>query len=348
MPAGAISKKKKILFSLILAGFLTIFFDCGARLVLKFQYGSGFFRPESGIYHYYQQLRVVKQRQIHRDDGRLDVLLLGGSVLDQVAEELFLRLQDRKPGRVRVHNLAVPAHTSLDSYYKYRRLSDKEFDLVVFYHAINETRANNIQASDFKDDYSHYSWYEIVNLFERYRSPQLSAIPLALSLALVNVKQRLGFGRYLAVEEPSESEAQYGKNVKTREAFGRNLEAILELADTSGTPILLMTFAYHVPKDYTFQRFVDGKLDYDPLDYATDLPIELWGIPENVVAGLRAHNEVIREVAASYNKVILVDQERLLREGPLFIDICHLSVEGRTRFLDNIMTAVGPLFARTP
>ena len=126
------------------------------------------------------------------------------------------------------------------------------------------------------------------------------------------------------------------------------LEAILELADTSGTPILLMTFAYHVPKDYTFQRFVDGKLDYDPLDYATDLPIELWGIPENVVAGLRAHNEVIREVAASYNKVILVDQERLLREGPLFIDICHLSVEGRTRFLDNIMTAVGPLFARTP
>ena len=348
MPAGAISKRKKILFSLILAGSLTILLDCGARLVLKFQYGSGFFRPESGIYHYYPRLHEVKRLQIHRDDGLLDVLLLGASVLDEVGPHLFSRLEHRNPGSVRVHNLAVPAHTSLDSYYKYRRLSDKEFDLVVFYHAINETRANNIQASDFKDDYSHYAWYETVNVFERYRAPQLSAIPLALSLAVARAKEQLGFARYLPVENPSRNDTQYGKNVKTRQAFGRNLEAILELANARGTPVLLMTFAYHVPEDYTFQRFVDRKLDYDPIHYDTNLPIELWGKPENVVAGLRAHNEVIREAAVTFNKVIFADQERLVRKGPLFVDICHLSTEGTTRFVDNIMAAVEPLFARTP
>ena len=44
---------------------------------------------------------------------------------------------------VRIFNLAMPAHTSRDSWLKYAALRDARFDLVIFYHGINEARVNN-------------------------------------------------------------------------------------------------------------------------------------------------------------------------------------------------------------
>jgi hypothetical protein len=57
-----------------------------------------------------------------------------------------------------IHNASHPAHTSLDSLYKYRELQDKSFDLVIIYHGINKTRANNCPPHVFQADYSHYAW----------------------------------------------------------------------------------------------------------------------------------------------------------------------------------------------
>ena len=71
------------------------------------------------------------------------------------------------------------AHTTLDSYLKHKALHNKTFDVVVIYHGINEVRANNSPPEIFKPDYSHYAWYELRYLDDRYMPTiNISIIPI--------------------------------------------------------------------------------------------------------------------------------------------------------------------------
>src|ERR1700734_783326 len=72
------------------------------------------------------------------DDGSYDVLLLGGSVLEQTAPALEQALRKELDGRVRLFNLARSPHTSRDSFLKHSHLGNRHFDLVIFYDAIND------------------------------------------------------------------------------------------------------------------------------------------------------------------------------------------------------------------
>ena len=69
-----------------------------------------------------------------------------------------------------MHELGVPGHTSLDSYYKYRSLSAARFDLVFIYDGFNEVRANNAPPEVFRDDYSHYGYYVLLrDIIDRHK-----------------------------------------------------------------------------------------------------------------------------------------------------------------------------------
>ena len=61
---------------------------------------------------------------------------------------------------------------------------------------------------------------------------------------------------------------------------------ILALARERGEPVLLATFAVHVPPGYSREAFDAGSLGYAKHGF----PIEIWGRPENVVLAVQRHN----------------------------------------------------------
>jgi hypothetical protein len=73
-----------------------------------------------------------------------NILLLGGPVLYFAGRQAALREAFGEDARV--YNFAQTAHSSLDSLTKYRYALDRgyRFDYVIFYHGINEVRANNV------------------------------------------------------------------------------------------------------------------------------------------------------------------------------------------------------------
>src|SRR5580698_8740233 len=85
------------------------------------------------------------------EDGSYDVLLLGGTALEQTAPALEQALRKELDGHVRLFNLARAAHTSRDSHFKCRRLAGKSFDRVIFYDAINDARMNCCPDDVFRD-----------------------------------------------------------------------------------------------------------------------------------------------------------------------------------------------------
>ena len=236
--------------------------------------------------------------RINKGDHIIDILLLGGSVLhDQrsnISQVLLEKITFATKQKTRVYNLSEPGHTSLDSYYKYRHLSNKEFDLVLFYHGINELRLNNCPSSMYRNDYSHYSWYKVINLFEGHRNTRYIASLYSLYYRLIRLQERLSSPPlYVPRKTPTEEWTQYGNHIKSADAFGLNLKKILDIAYRKQEPVLLMTFCSYVPKDYSLERFKNRELDY----CLNECPIEIWGTPKNIKAGITSHNDIIKRFA---------------------------------------------------
>ncbi len=284
--------------------------------------------------YYYPELWKSGAMDSRQDPDSFQVLLLGGSVLDQAADHLEPALKQSVSENLRLYNASSSAHTSRDSYLKYQNLADKRFDLIVIYHGINDVRMNCCQAEYFREDYTHCNWY---NQMQR----RLADDPLSI--------QHLLLDHMISLCEPPPDMMKFGGTIKTREAFRKNLQAIVEHAGESGTSVVLMTFAYHVPKNYTLKRFKSGKLDYGKGHY--QLPVEMWGEPEHVVAAVEAHNDVIRQLAGEHDHVIFVDMQALLpRDGEHFSDLCHLTEAGDQVLVKTLASAVsaargGSLFA---
>lgn len=268
------------------------------------------------------------------DDDRLDVLLLGASVLEQVAGPLEKALKARFDTQVRVYNLAISAHTTRDSAKKYERLLDRQFDLIVIYHGINDSRMNCVPAADYRDDYSHCAWYAS---FERKIQSGASSLR---GLATRFRKGKIGLG------PPDAENLKHGERIKTAAAFERNLESILRFAKAKKTPVLLMTFATHLPKEYSRAAFEAGKLDYGKGQY--QLAVEVWGTPNGVRDAVEAHNGAIRKLHDRYPGADFIDMNaRLPRDGATFSDVCHLTPAGLGRFVEIVMPAIERRFAKS-
>lgn len=266
------------------------------------------------------------------DHRHIDVLMLGGSVLEQVGPELNAQLQARLGKSVRVWNLAYSAHTSRDSLLKYRFLRDRKFDLVVVYHGINDARMNCCSAELYRDDYSHCQWYRSI---ER-RAKVGNFDPLVFAAE--------DLSRFINLGQPSPDQLAFGKEIKTPRAFRKNFEEFAQISQNASSPLMLMTFAYHLPEGYSRERFERGELDYGSGTFS--VPVELWGIPENVVAAINAHDQVIRELAAARPNLLFFEMQRELpTTGRIFSDICHLTPEGCGEFVTRMMPTLEPWLA---
>lgn len=314
--------------------------EIATRAFWSLRFGVPFRDPGKILYAYYPELERVDEEGPSRADDEFDVLLLGGSVLHRdwsaVEQHLQERLSDGGRRRVRVFNLAQASHTSRDSWLKYRALGEARFDLVVFYHGINETRANNAPPDVYREDYGHFSWYEIVNAMAPFHGDATFALPLTLRWAYVSARLTLSRDRHVPAADPRQDWLGYGGDVKSAASLGRNLESLVGLTEGRGDPVLLMTFAIFVPENYTRDAFLEKRLGYG-LHFS---PIELWGLPENVIPAVAAHNAVVRELAARHG-TMFVDQAALMDDIHYFNDVCHFTTVGSVRFADNMLDDPG-------
>ena len=267
------------------------------------------------------------------DDARLDVLLLGASVLEEVKDDLLDALKERYGDSVHVYNLAISAHTTRDSMQKYKRLLDRHFDLVIIYHGINDSRMNCVAADLYRDDYSHCGWYVT---FEQKLKTGLISVRTVFSK---HNRDRIGNG------PPDEANLKYSENVKTGPAFEQNLETILKYAAAKKTPVVLMTFATHLVKGYSRQAFEAGELDYGKGRH--QLAVEVWGTPKGVSAAVKTHNAAIRRLHHKFPANLFVDMNaKLPKNGKTFSDICHLTPAGCKRFVAELLPVIGERFKK--
>ncbi len=338
-----LTRKQIAVIAIYVLSLLTLT-ECGARAFWTLR-GAGFWSAPRTVYRsFYPNVAEVERTPRDQDNECFDILMLGGSALhtdygdiEHVLRERLIRATGKC---VRLHNLSAAGHTTLDSLYKYRHLADRRFDLVMVYHAINEARTNNCDANTFQSDYSHYAWYGLINDFERRADTRWLIFPYTFKFVAIKAAERLGFSNALPVHRPDDESVAAGCNVKTSESVRTNLTGILELARRKAEPVLLMTFAYHLPEDYSETSFDSRSLDYT----AHTLPIELWGRPDCVVAALAAHNTVTRKLARRFDGALFVDQERKIpKEGLYFNDICHLTHEGSERFVESLLDVIIPL-----
>lgn len=334
--AGAVLTIVVALVSITLA-------EATARVFWRVRYGIPLSRPAAILRALYPELQQLEWKDEDlRWQRPVRVLLLGGSVLHpawgNVEQELRERLTVRLGRPVVVFNLAEIGHTSRDSDVKYRVLEGSRFDLVVFYHGINDARANNVPPERFRRDYSHYAWYDALRALETCPDDGLLVLPCTLRFLRVRANDALGIVEYVSMDAPRPDWIAYGAEIKSAASFEENLRGVVARARARGEPLLVLTFATHLPDDYSLQAFNERRLDYTI--HLT--PVEMWGTPQNVLAAVARHNEIVRSVAATDPGVRLFDQASAMPKGArYFNDVCHLTATGSSVFVQNLIdTAV--------
>ena len=343
---------------LVYVVFLVLLLELCSRAFLVLTMGASFVSPRDGMLHFYPEVRDALTRP--RKGARpLKVLFLGGSVLAPGADDIQHVLQrrlGRRSGRpVHVYNVARHAHMTPDSLRKYRLMEGVRFDLVIFYHAINDVRANISPDDVYRQDYSHMLWHRIINRFEAHGELDLLAFPYVAHLLYDTITDRI-WPPPLVPMRTADGEVtpegdnfapwlEHGAKIKTRAAFGRNVRAVVELARERGEPLLLLSFAHHAAPGYTLERFEARKLDYAK----HDVPTEVWGRPADVSRGVKAHNEVIRGIARQQKGVHFLDMARVIPSGKaMYDDICHLTLAGRKAWVEAMLKpALQAMKART-
>lgn len=333
---------KKLFFTVFFIFLLLLPLEIASRAYWVWKEHLSFFAPEA-MYIFYPAVKPAHEAKIAPDDGYYDILFLGGSVIYEAGkwDKSTALLQDKlktvtdKP--IRVFNVARPSHSTRDSLFKYRFLADKHFDLVILYDSINEVRANNCPPEMFRNDYSHYSWYHKLNFFEHYRFFKICTLPYTLYSLWTDIKERKGWIKFVPTDIPKDEWVDFGKDIKSAKPFEDNLNAILALAEKRHEKVLLSTFAFYVPRDYSYFKFRTKQLDYA----AHTFYIEVWGKPEYVMLGILKHNQTIRAIARGHPKISFLDEYSKMPKGKLYYDdICHLTDKGHEKLLSDFAEAV--------
>lgn len=334
------SRPRRLLFLCVYLLFCATLVYAGEKLFWKLYAGVPFGATAEIWDQYYPMLRKSELKEVHpqHTDDHFDVLLLGGSALDPgwgiIADVLTDKLREELGDRFRLFNFARPAQTSRDSVLKYSRLADEQFELVVVYDGFNDVRLNCVRRDQFRDDYTHVAWY-------RGMQQQLETGSTKFPMEVVREMIRtmpLGAIDPALIDE--------GRDIKTVNPFRRNIETIVTDAATRGDRLLLLTYAYDIPADYTSERFAQGELAYGKRPGSTPLGADTWGKPAHVVAAASAHNDVLRQLADEHSEVLFVDEQAMLpKQQRLFLDPCHLTDDGCRRFVDNLWPGVAQRMA---
>lgn len=311
-------------------------------MISKFK--TEFFDRSYLLYHYYNRILIVRSDKKALPHDQFTVLLLGGSVLHPNNGAIGKQLENElskyfDSGGFWVHNAAIPGHSSRDSYLKTLMLKEDTFDLVIFYHGINETRANNCSQDVFSLNYDHMGWYrEVHNAFHHDSLVRSSCLPY-----LFDYSKILMFPAPIPQNSVLEEDLVYGGDIKTQKSFEMNLRSVADYCAATNAELMVPSFAFHIDPGYSLKKFEQGQLDYNP-NAEVVFPIELWGTPENVRLGIEAHNGVIRDLASEPlqgPELMIFDLDSAFEKNAYhFDDICHLSDSGSARFVELLMPQI--------
>ena len=321
--------------------------EASAHLYWSLKSGESIFSAPKMIHSFYPNLNFQKPAP---NQDTIDVLMLGGSVLQQIQPTLEAKLKSVKRP-YRIYNVSIPGHTSMDSVYKYRHLKEQGFDLVVFYHGINEVRANYVPDDEFEDDYSHFYWYSVLSsLNESITSPYL-ALPFTANFFYQTAKKITATERSHRTEIPRSKYLKYGASIKSAFSLQNNIETLMEETKVHGSQFLLMSFAYSTQFGgffkYSKERYEAVYQSFNER-YDSHGGAEIWGEPEYVVDAIKVHNEVMRLLATTNPGVHFIDQEKLIDKDTMFGDICHLNHRGMDAFVDALIRKMNTMDFPSP
>ncbi|MTI29985.1 hypothetical protein [Xanthovirga aplysinae] len=343
----AARKKHKIGLYLSYLIVVVLFFELSFRMFfcLLFNQWDAFTNPSRLLYKFYPNLEKISKQKVESSNQKIDILFLGGSVLTHwygnIEEELSKSLKEEYSLPIKIHNVAYPAHTSLDSRIKYSFLKDKAYDMILLYHGINETRFNNCPKGFFQKDYSHVRFYNQIYALLNSKS-KYSIFPFLFSFINPKyVKNFLVYGNFfLGQHEPIKKWKKFGEDIKTKKTFFENYVDILEIANKKHIPVIAPTFVHYQAPNYNLDDFLAKKLDYG----AAISPIEIWGTPDFVIKGIEKHNEVIKEQFThkqTYKQFHILDMNKAFpKRGKYFNDICHFTKEGSREFVNHLFPLV--------
>jgi hypothetical protein len=331
---------RKTLFSAILCFILLLFIELLFRITFCF-FGYPFVKPGNYLYSgFYPIIKDVVRNDVRSDDDTHDILILGGSVISTPWSHMEARLDtilQRKYGkkkRLAFYNVAAAGHTSLDNLVKYQLLSDSRFDLVMYYEAINENRANCISEKDYRMDYGHIKWYNDIHRLQNHREINYTIIPYALDILTSAVWDILIQRTYASRVDVEPELVKYGSNIKTAGAYKKNLSGIIALAKQRREKLLLINYASYFPKGVKLTGQEEDRKYYACCDYAS--PVSQWGDAENVKKGILIHNRILTELARE-NQTYFFDMARNMpQEGRFFRDVCHVSELGAQTFAHKL------------
>jgi hypothetical protein len=323
------------LFSAIFFLILFLLTEVLLRIALVV-FGYPFFKPADNLYKsYYTNLDAVRQSNIRSDDDIFDVLILGGSVVSTPWSNLEARLDtilrsEYKGKKFAFYNIAGAGHTSLDNAIKYALLDKQRFDLIFYYEAINENRANNIPAKDFRQDYSHIQWYNEIYLLRAHPEINITVIPYVVDKAIRFIRDHIRKRVFISQEKVDPAYAAFGSDIKTAEPYRKNVERLIKTAASRGDKLVLMSYATYFPPNVKLTGEEKDMKYFAGCRFAS--PVTIWGTPENVRKGIGVHNLELRKLVNQYQTPFL-DMEALMpKDSTLFCDVCHVSEPGAQRF----------------
>lgn len=314
-----------------------------SRLYLFQQFRHFFPNRNTIIKSYYPELHELDNIISDNNHYDYEILILGASVTNNsfgsIRKNLEKRLSNQTNQTVRVTNLSIPAHSSLDSFLKYSAIEHPLFDLIIIYHNINELRANHVPDNLFKSNYTHLDWYASIDKHLSH-TDRLTPFSTKYILTLLSYHLKNRHVSPLPHDSVRPEWQHHGKNIKTTIPFRKNIKAILTLAKKRHSKVLLMTFAYHLPKNYSHSNFNSESLDYT-FKKGHSFPLSIWGNKETLTIGLEHHNTILKDFHQNDPSLLFVDQNsHIPKNKAYFNDVCHLTDVGGRKFVNNLLAVI--------
>lgn len=255
-------------------------------------------------------------------------------VRGNVRQKLYNKLKDKLPKEnIEIINFSQPGQNSKDSANKLKIYSQlHKVDLVIFYHAINESKANACPDSIFNLDYNHYSRVRKINTIIKHWEANFTVVPLYLELLTQRINPPMSLEKYYSTKGLGDKWLAFGDKIKTATSFEKNLTAIYQTCQKNDVALLNPEYVYHLPKNY----HRDYRHEYYTKTKYSMSAVEVWGIPRNVKKGIDTHNVVNEKVAKKYGFPFIKTNDRLPKIKENFNDICHLTDKGALAFVEII------------
>ncbi|UON83023.1 hypothetical protein MUK70_28895 [Dyadobacter chenwenxiniae] len=308
-------------------------------------YGYPLLKPGDYLYSgFYPTIKEMIGKDIRNDDDIQDVLILGGSVISTPWSNMEARLDTilrKKYGNAKkfaFYNTAAAGHTSLDNLIKYKLLAGKSYDLVIYYEAINENRANCIPDKDFRADYSHIKWYSDIYLLQSHPEINYTVIPYVCHLVTRGIRDKMDRKVYASQEQVDPAFAKFGAKIKTAASYQKNLSGIIDLSKRRGDALLLLNYASYFPEGVKLTGEQKDMDHFAGCHYAS--PVTIWGEANNVKKGIDKHNQILINMAKRSGKHFFDMARNMPQDGSFFCDVCHVSERGAQHFSNKLATFI--------